>query len=148
MCSFRLSTHLMFLDRLRDCTWKGSRPDGREILHDEATCQRSPKHHFNPLRAHLRRRAWVPPRKCCSSTLRNARIFLRPVLESLGWEQPIAAEFGVPKLHRKKIICVRKKVRVCGRVVITFLFYIITPCFYAFNDLLKQQGSLDQHVST
>ena len=90
---------------------------------------------INQLRTPSRRSARVPQRKCFSSTLRNARIFLRPVLESLGWEQPIAAEFGVPKLHRKKIICVRKIVRVCGRVVITFLFVHITPCFYALNGL-------------
>jgi len=95
---------------------------------------------LNPLRAQLGRRAWVPPRKCCSSTLRNARIFLRPVLESLGWEQPIAAEFGVPKLHRKKIIACAKKVRVFGRVVITFLFHTLTPCFYALSDLLWYSG--------
>ena len=40
--------------------------------------------YLNPLRAANRRGTWIPPRKCCSSTLRNARIFLRPVLESLG----------------------------------------------------------------
>ena len=29
-----------------------------------------------------------------------------------------------------------KKVRVFGRVVITFLFSTLTPCFYALSDLL------------
>ena len=48
----------------------------------------------------------------------------------------MAAEFEVPKLHRKKIIACAKKVRVFGRVVITLLFYSITPCFYALSDLL------------
>ena len=38
----------------------------------------------NPLRSVLGRRTRVPPRKYCSSTLISARIFLRPVLESLG----------------------------------------------------------------
>ena len=111
------------------------------LFHDPIIFERATRgtneSEFNPLYPTHVWLAWIPPRKCGGSTLRNARIFLRPVLESLGWEQPIAAEFGVPKLHRKKIICVRKKVRVFRRVVITFLFYTLTPCFYALSDLLR-----------
>ena len=72
------------------------------------------------------------PKGVCDPTRRPSHVSSG----TAGHDHVDITEDGRRKATRKKIIPCAKKVRVFRRVVITFLFSSITPCFYALSDLL------------